>query len=59
MAEDIYFLVRSRPQLPLEVTIANVYCFDPDALTKQFKSLQDSIDLAIEHYREIDAEFAV
>jgi len=54
-AQDVYFIVRSRSGLPMQVTVTDSYSYDPDALQKEFVSLQDCIDLAIAHFHEIEA----
>ncbi len=56
-SEDIYFLLRYCPQMPIEVTVTDSYGLDPDALQKTFVSLPDCVDLAISHWQKIDDDY--
>ncbi|MBW4422127.1 MAG: hypothetical protein KME13_23410 [Myxacorys californica WJT36-NPBG1] len=58
MAQDVYFIVRSRPKMPLLSLVTNSYAYDPDALEKPFVSLEDSVNDAIAHFKELEAEAA-
>lgn len=53
-AQDVYFIIRNRPKMPLLSLVTNSYAYDPDALEKPFVSLEDSVNDAIAHFNEIN-----
>jgi hypothetical protein len=56
-SEDVYFIVRYRPLMPMQITVTDSYGYDPNALEKTFVSLPDCVDLAIAHWRQIDDDY--
>lgn len=54
MAQDVYCIIRSRPQLPLVCVIADVYTGAVNRKEKPFASLQDCVAEAIAYFKELE-----